>query len=238
MLDAQIAHVTSAGAVDWRWKSQDHIALSESAPWGQSPGMLTAYHGQPAYDIVHLNSIELDGDGIVFSARHLDAVYRLRLADGSIDWKLGGTARPESLTIVDDPLGATSFGGQHDARMLADGTLTLHDNGTGRDRPPRALRYSLDTSARTATLLEQLTDSRVPGSGCCGSARRLTAATARGWGGAGVISELAPDGRPVLTLTIAAPVFSYRAVPWDGPAGGIGQLRRAMDAVADQGEAG
>ncbi len=56
-----------------------------------------------------MNSIELDGDAIVFSARHLDAVYRIRLADGGVDWKLGGSVRPESLAILDDPDGATSL---------------------------------------------------------------------------------------------------------------------------------
>jgi hypothetical protein len=43
---------------------------------------------------VHLNSLQEDVDGIVFSSRHLDAVYRIRRSDESIDWKLGGTETP------------------------------------------------------------------------------------------------------------------------------------------------
>ena len=45
---------------------------------------------QLAYDLVHLNSLQADGDGVLLSARNLNAVYRIR-RDGSVDWKLGGT---------------------------------------------------------------------------------------------------------------------------------------------------
>ncbi len=42
------------------------------------------------------------------SFRHLDAVYSVRKIDGSVDWKLGGTARPESLTVLNDPVAAAA----------------------------------------------------------------------------------------------------------------------------------
>ncbi|MBJ7348359.1 MAG: aryl-sulfate sulfotransferase [Thermoleophilaceae bacterium] len=239
VFESQIVHLDATGTVDWRWKSQDHIATDETASWGDASSVLSTYHGQPAYDLVHMNSIELDGDGVVFSARHLNAVYRIKLSDGTIDWKLGGSPRPESLTVVGDPFGSTSFGGQHDARIGGDGSLTLHDNGTRRNRAPRALRYTLDSGAGTATLVEQVTDSRVPASFCCGSARRLAGGNwLMSWGGNSVVTELTPDGRSVLTLTFPAPAFSYRAVPWQGPAGGVAELRQAMDAVAERALAG
>src|SRR5207253_3217134 len=91
---------------------------------------------------------------------------------GQLLWKLGGSARPESLTFAGDPIG--QFHGQHYARFLSDGTITLHDNETGASpaAAPRAVRYQLDLTSRTATLLEQVHDPIVSTSSCCGSAKR------------------------------------------------------------------
>lgn len=239
VLDGEIVHLSSALAVDWRWRTSDWIGAPETLAWGDLASTMTTYHGAPAYDLAHLNSLELDGDAIVFSARHLDAVYRIRLSDGAIDWKLGGTPRAESLSIVGDPFAGVPFGGQHDARLQPDGTLTVLDNGTGQSRPPRAVRYRIERATRTAVLLEDLRDARVQASPCCGSARRLAGGHwLVSWGGKGLITELAPDAKPVLTLRLPGAVFSYRAAPWEGPPGGIGELRRAMDQVAARGLAG
>jgi hypothetical protein len=65
------------------------------------------------------------------------------------------------------------FSGQHFARLQAKGTLTVHDNGTNPGRPPRALRFRIDTKARTAKLLEAVSDPAVKASLCCGSAVRF-----------------------------------------------------------------
>jgi hypothetical protein len=105
------------------------------------------------------------------------------------------------------------FGGQHDVRALPDGTVTLFDNGTDRGRPPRALRFRIDSRARTATLLEQITDPRVTSSGCCGSARKLP----RGdwvisWGANPLITEVTPAGKLVFTLDLQL-LMSFRAPP-------------------------
>jgi hypothetical protein len=231
VLDGVIQEVTPDGTLEWSWNSRDHIALSETADsWGLGNTLIQTSEG-PAYDLVHLNSVEADGRGLVFSARHLNAVYRLR-PDGSIDWKLGGTGRPESLTLVGDPLGTASFGGQHDARILSDGTLTVFDNGTRRDRPPRAVRYALDRPTRTATMLEQVVDVRTPSSACCNSARRLSGGN---WvltnDRQGTVAELTPAGNPVLTLTFAPGVFTYRAIPYTGAELSGGALRSGMEAM-------
>jgi hypothetical protein len=231
VLDADIQELRPDGTLVWEWNSRDHIALAETASWGlENDG--AGYNDLPAYDIVHINSIADDGDGIVFSARHLNAVYRIRKSDGAIDWKLGGTTRAESLAFVDDPLGGTSFGGQHDARVLPDGSLTVHDNGSRRGRAPRAVRYRLDTVARTATLVEQVTDSRAPGSTCCGSARRLSSGHwVVSWGFNSFISELDPAGNPVLTIAFTGTTFSYRAQPLEPGALDRATLHAGMDAM-------
>lgn len=221
--DEGVQEIAPDGSVVWEWWASDHIAMSEiPAAWCD----LIIATGATGYDVTHINSVERDGDGYLISFRHLDAVYRVSRADGSIDWKLGGTARPESLNVVNDPLGADPLRGQHDARVLGDGTVTVHDNGyhQSSSRPPRAVRYAIDSGARTATLVEQVND---PGDVatplCCGSARKLSGGDwVMSWGSAGVITELTPAGSRVFSLTFDDNLFSYRAQPIP-----YGQLSRA-----------
>jgi hypothetical protein len=147
--------------------------------------------------------------------RHLDAIYKVTQGgadDGTIDWKIGGTPRPESLVVGDAVFTAGGgFSGQHDARWLPDDVLTLQDNGTG-IRSPRALAYRIDEELATATLLEEISDSRYPTSRCCGSSRRLPGGNwVTGWGGTNAVTEHAPDGTPVFTLTHDGSV--YRGLP-------------------------
>ena len=221
----------------WSWNSKDHIGLDEAARWFAlgSGGILSApaktSDGRTAYDVVHLNSLEVDGDGIVFSARHVDAVYRIARATGAIDWKLGGTQTPESLAIAGDPRAPNHLGGSHDARVLPDGSLTLHDNGTFLFRAPRALRFSLDEVNGTATLLEEVLATGVPFSFCCGSARRLDGGNwVMSWGGSPLVTETSPTGTPVFELTLAG-VFSYRAFPVAPGRLPASKLRAAMEVM-------
>jgi len=77
------------------------------------------------------------------------------------------------------------FGGQHDPRLLPDGSVTLFDDGTGLGRAPRAVRYRIDMPAYTATTLEQLTDPAAESDSSFGeSARRLSGGDwVVGWAG-------------------------------------------------------
>jgi hypothetical protein len=223
VLDAVIQEVAPSGALLWSWDSADYISPSET-DWRFARRRPTAT-GQTAYDIIHMNSIqEIDTGGcalapvgaspatcnIVFSARHLDAVYSISMATGKINWKLGGTNVPgESLAFVNDPYG--DFGGQHYARVLPNGLLSVHDNGTFLKRPPRIVVYRL--GPHTATLVQRITDSRVTYSGCCGSDTPLSGGDwLIDWGGNPLITELTPAGFPVFTITFP-PGWSYRALP-------------------------
>ncbi len=206
--DNIIQEVTPTGSLVWSWSALDHIPLSECEPVWQP---IVVASQSPA-DPYHMNSVAASGDGYVVSFRHLDAVYKINRATGAIEWKLGGTPRPESLAMQADTFG--NFGGQHDARMLADGSLTVHDNGTMRLRSPRAVRYTLDTVASTATMVEQVTDVDASAAGCCGSARKLPAGDwVIDWGLTPYITELTPAGSRVSRITIANQYFSYRAEP-------------------------
>jgi hypothetical protein len=167
VINTELQEVTRGGRLVWSWKSQNHVALAETGrhwPWAVDHN----------YDIAHWNSIEPAGsDAVIASFRHFDAVYRIRKSTRQIVWKLGGTRTPRSLRVLGDPYGYT-FGAQHDARLLGDGTVTVFDNRTNvSPRTPRAVRFRINRKAGTATLLESISDPTVSASYCCGSARRL-----------------------------------------------------------------
>ena len=154
VLDGEIQEVDPSGQRVWRWNTRDHIALRESDHWGRSlienPRVRTK-DNRPVYDIVHVNSVALDGDLVVFSARYEDAVYEVDRTTHDVVWKLGGRHTDQSLRLVNDELPAKQeFGGNHDARVPTghgSGVVTLYDNGTLMNRPPRALAYRIAHAA-------------------------------------------------------------------------------------------
>ncbi len=152
----QIQELTPDGDLVWSWDSRDHIGLEETGRWWDTP----ALDNQP-YDVVHWNSAEVVGKHrLLLSFRHLDAVYEIDRRTGEIIWKLGGTETPESLEVTNDPHGDFPLGGQHDARLLPNGTITIHDNRTGLGDPPRAVRFRIDAENGTARLVQSVQDPR------------------------------------------------------------------------------
>jgi hypothetical protein len=215
LLDHEIREVTRDGQLVWSWSAAEHIGLEETGPTWQA----TLTEQANGYDAFHWNSIEDTGDGFVISMRHNDAVYKISRATKEIVWKLGGSHTDQSLTFVDDPAfptGTGPFGGQHDARVLPDGTVTLHDNGTTQNRAPRAVRYAIDETARTATLLEAVTSTQAPVSECCGSARRLPGGHwVIGWGNntTSLATEEDGAGNAVFSLRFPDGNVMYRIMP-------------------------
>ena len=239
VLDSEIQRVSHRDRLVWSWNSADHIPLAETGRWWPEVvgRPFTLPDGTTVYDITHINSIELVGDDdIILSLRNTDAVYRIAMKSGRIRWKLGGTETGRSLRVVGDPLDYP-LGGQHDARVWKDGSVTISDNGTGLNRLPRAVRYAIDAKRRTATLQESISDPRVGPSLCCGSARKLANGDwLIGWGGNGLSSLLTPHGQLVSSLSFDD-VFSYRTVPFPASAVARSDLREGMDAMYAAGEA-
>ncbi|MCU1354388.1 MAG: hypothetical protein JWM05_3597 [Acidimicrobiales bacterium] len=222
MPDPVVQEVTSAGAVIWSWSTMDHIPVTETDPHWHKEATDPLY-----WDVYHWNSIGLDNSGnIILSYRHLNAIVGVNKSTGAIAWKLGGSTRAESLTVLQDPVYTSGGGfmGQHDPRMLPDGSLTVHDNRTDVGPGPRALRYTLDLTARTATLVEQLTDPKTNLSRCCGSARKLSGGNwVMNWGlttgglktgySNSIVTEMTPSGTRVFGLSFQDSFFTYRAIP-------------------------
>jgi hypothetical protein len=208
-----IQEIDPSGKVVWSWDPKDHIAMSESRNWaslisGMTPGK--------AIDLMHFNSIEEDGSGgLILSARHLDAVYRINKADGSITWKLGGTQTDKSLTILGDGgKFLVNLSGQHDARVQPDGTVTIYDNGSMWGRAPRATRWQVNVNAQTATLVEEVTDREMTSSAAGGSARRLSDGSwLIAWCNRPNVRAYAPDHGLVFDLRLPTGYGAYRAAP-------------------------
>ncbi len=210
VINTELQQVSPDGQLIWDWKSQDHISLAETGrhwPWVIDND----------YDIAHWNSIEPAGRSVIASFRHFDAVYRIKKETGEIVWKLGGTTTPQSLEVQGDPR-TRVLGAQHDARLLADGTVTVFDNRTNLgNRVPRAARFEIDRTAGTATLLESISDPDVPASYCCGSARRLgNGDWLVDWGKTGrrssAVGGYAPGGERTFLMSFDSS-YTYRAEP-------------------------
>ncbi|HEY5976312.1 MAG TPA: aryl-sulfate sulfotransferase [Solirubrobacterales bacterium] len=225
--DAVIEEIGPTGEMLWKWSSEGHVALSETGRWW--PRVLSI---QPR-DIVHINAVEpVEADNaVLISLRHTDAVYKIDKVTGEVVWKLGGTWTPQSLSMVGDPEGAYPLGGQHDVRLLDDGTITISDNRTNLPGPPRAIRYAIDETAGTATLVEEVTDPQITVSQCCGSSRRSEDGSwLMSWGGQPLITEFDANGERTFALRFATG-FSYRAVPAPSGAVTVEELRAGMDAM-------
>jgi hypothetical protein len=225
ILDNMIVEFNPSNQLIWWWNPAAHLNLAaENVNW------------RDMYpDVIHMNSLWYDGNGgIIFSARHLDAVYRIDMATGNVTWKLGGSPTPQSLTVSGDQYlagGGQLFSGQHNARLLPDGSLTLHDNGSRANRAPRALRFTLNTTNMTATEVEQVTDSRAPTSPYTGSAEKLPGGDwVADWGGGDFTTELNAQGVPQLTITYPDGVifFSYRS---GDVLASVAAMRAGMDAM-------
>ena len=180
------------------------------------------------YDRVHLNSVEPAGDQVIVSMRNTDGVYGIDRKTGDIAWKLGGQETPESLRIIGDyyeyPTAA-----QHDARVLPDGTVSVFDNRSGLDQPPRVTRWRIDEEKMTATLVEAYEDPLAPKSPATGSSRFSSDGSLFVyWGDSFLTTEFTPEGSIAMRLSFDG--MAYRAFPVPHGLVGYRSFDRGMDA--------
>jgi hypothetical protein len=190
----------------------------------------------PPVDVIHTNSVEVVGDYVYISSRHLDAVHKINLKDGSIVWRLGGNSKTEKDLKVKNLYGALNqfnntlslknlFSGQHDARILKNGELSVFDNGTTGNRNPRVLVFEIDEKKMEAEITRVVTGSSQSTSYCCGSARELNDGSwLINWGGKfdqaratlanGVSSTVLSTGVATRIMVRPANVFAYRVIPY------------------------
>ncbi|MEO6169273.1 MAG: arylsulfotransferase family protein, partial [Chitinophagales bacterium] len=130
--------------VVFQWRSWDHFLYTDANQW--TP--LT----NSKVDYVHGNAMERDFDGnILISCRNMDELTKINRETGDIIWRMGG--ENNQFTFVNDNI-PQHFSQQHDLRRIANGNITLFNNGN--KLPPEissAKEYQLDEVNKVATLV-------------------------------------------------------------------------------------
>jgi hypothetical protein len=233
VLDSEIVFLNADGTEKFKYSLLDRIDISEIAI--NQPAYYNS--GAAPVDVIHSNSVEIAGDSIIISSRHLDAVHKMRISDGEFIWKIGGHGKTKFDLDVTNEYGAFNqsnntidlnhlLSGQHDARVTSDGEISIFDNGTTANRNPRVLTLRIDEKNMTAKISRVITGSSQSISTCCGTARQLKdGAWLVNWGGKldqqrgtfanGVSSTVLPNGVATRILVRPTNVFSYRVIPYN-----------------------
>jgi len=198
----------------YEWKSLDYFAISD---------VYAYYFTDPSkLDHSHCNSIEIDNDGnYILSFRNLHEITKIDSSSGEIIWRWGG--KQNQFTFLGDTM---IFSAQHDARRIANGNLTLFDNGSYNSTPvARAIEYELDEINKTATAIWQFHEPNGYSSEFIGNTNRLpNGNTLIDWGGNFPLeetisfTEVDAIGNIVITFDFASNNYvSYRAVKHELP---------------------
>ena len=228
VLDSIVQEIdVASGKVVFEWHSLDHVQLSESLQANQEPA-LHATKKRPL-DYFHVNSVaDAPGGRILISARNTSALYLLA-RDGSVVWRLGGKRSDFG------PPAAVKFRYQHNARLHADGTLTLFDNGG----IPRAEPYSrplvlkVDQATKRVSIAKTFVHPQKLASPYEGNLEPLADGGAVvGWGGVRRVTEFGPAGqvRFELKLPFGDTYRGFR-LAWDGDPRGRPVVRVEGDRV-------
>lgn len=206
-----IQELDRAKRVVFQWRSWDHYRITDATDRDFTAAFIDYAHG---------NSIERDTDGdLMISSRHMDEITKISRRTGEIVWRWGG--KNNQFTFVNDAVG---FSHQHDVRRVANGNVTLFDNGFYHSPAfSRAVEYRLDEERRTATLVWEYRPTPSVIAFAMGSVQRLDSGnTVIGWGSleGTTVTEVTPDGEVVAGLGLDAPLVSYRSFRFEWPPGG------------------
>ncbi len=205
--------------VIFQWRSWDHFSITDAS---------FEDLGAHVIDYVHGNAVELDNDGnILLSCRHMDEITKINRNTGAIIWRLGG--KNNQFTFLNDTL---HFSHQHAVRRIANGNITLFDNGnfhpanehkTDPDTIDsglpnrstifsRAVEYKLDEVNHIANLQWQYRNVPDIYTYAMGYVQRLNNGnTIISWGTASpTVTEVDPHGNKVFELSLPNGICSYR----------------------------
>src|SRR5262249_27351209 len=148
VMDARLQEIdVRTGLVRFEWTSLDHVPISES--YAPARGSTPSW----PFDFFHINSIDPAPDGsLLVSARNTWTVYDVDGSSGRIAWRLGG----KHTSFRMGPGASSAW--QHDPRELADGKLSILDNGASPKvhQQSRGIVIRLDAERHSATLVRQL----------------------------------------------------------------------------------
>jgi hypothetical protein len=209
MADCEVQEIDAQGNVAWSWLASDHVDPVEES----TEAAVNTINGVSVVDVFHCNSIDVGpNNDLLVSFRHADAVYDIDRASGQVLWKLGGSDYnkdgAEKITPDD------AFDKQHDARFTATGNVTLFDDHGAKPGVARAVEYTIDHVAHTATMVfhfDGTAQAQYEGS----FRRYADGHSVIGWGyvpnDPRVVTELDESGTDIFDVTFTGGA-SYRAV--------------------------
>ncbi len=195
----------TTGLVRREWHALDHVAIGDTHAEVNAADARTAF----PFDFFHINSVQRLPDGrTMVSARNTWTIYTLGAGTDKVLSRIGG----KQSTVK---LGAgTTTAWQHDARTLANGDITVFDNGSEPKVQPqsRGIVERLEPFTNTMTLVAQYTHSPPVSAGTQGNLQTLPDGNVMiGWGVQPFIDEYSAGGRLLFGARVAAPSQSYRA---------------------------
>ncbi len=200
----------ATGLVRREWHSLDHVRLADSYS--------TATHASEAwpYDYFHLNSFQqLPNERTLISSRNTSALYELDTASGQVLTRIGGKHSTYKLGA------GASTAYQHDASELANGTISIFDNGGVPKVHPqsRGIVVALDQAHKTETVLAQYEHPSPLSAASQGGFQTLANGDAFiSWGSAPYFSEFDSAGKLLFDAHMHGTYQSYRGYrfPWTG----------------------
>ena len=192
------------------WDAMDYLSIYDYPDLNLSAPEITFMHG---------NSIEVDFDNnLLLSNRTSNEVFKIDRLTGDIIWIMGGPLN--EFRFDNDPLGG--FNKQHDVRRIANGNITMFDNGTQHSPMiSRAVEYFVDEVNKRAVLIWSYTHPDNVAAMSMGSVQRLpNQNTLINWGfffeteileiGAHIM-EVDYDKNIVFELAYPTGYYTYRA---------------------------
>jgi Arylsulfotransferase (ASST) len=200
------------GLVRREWHSLDHV------PLGDSYSSATGSSAKWPYDYFHLNSIDQHADGTtLISARNTWAMYEMNSASGRLLEAIGGKHSSVKLGA------STRTAYQHDAQTLADGSISVFDNGAVPKVHPQSRGLVLSVKGGAVSAVTQYEHSPALSSDSQGNIQQLANQDMFvGWGSEPYFSEYSASGQLLFDAHLHGSYESYRAYrfPWTGaPAG-------------------
>jgi hypothetical protein len=192
----------AARNVVFEWRGTEHMPIGDTE---------MDLNTTDPIDFLHTNAIEIDDDGNwLLSHRNFSEVTKIDRQTGEIIWRLGGQGN--EFTFTND----IGFSNQHDIRRMANGNITLYDNGNAHTPPhSRAIEYAIDETAKTVTKVWLYPDDTSEYAFAMGNSQRLpNGNTMIGWGTVPKLTEVLPNGTVALEMMLGS--INYRAFrfPW------------------------
>ncbi len=217
---AIIQELDTQKRVVFQWKSWDYFNITDATH------LRLNNPNESSFDYAHINSVDIDTDGsIIASFRHMDEVTKINPKNGHIIWRWGG--KHNYFSFIGDTL---QFSYQHDVRRIANGHITLWDNGNYHKSLwgdgsyhdtafSRAVEFELDESGPlTAKTVWEFRD--LPFSSAAGNVQRMANGnTFIGFGFLNVPNamEVTPSGEKVFQLSLPKGTFNYRSFRFEFP---------------------